>query len=53
MVEFAKNFGYLESVEDADEQSRMWIVRHLIQSYLSIQYVSQAFEMLEWNKIQI
>ena len=47
MVEFAKNYGYLESDEDADEQSKMWIIRHLIQSYLSIQYVGQAFKMLE------
>ena len=47
MLQFARTYGHLDSTDVNDVQSKMWTIRHVLQSYLSVQHVQQAFVLLE------
>ena len=47
MLQFARTYGHLDSTDINDIQSKMWTIRHVLQSYLSVQHVQQAFVLLE------
>ena len=47
MLQFARTYGHLDSTDINDVQSKMWTIRHVLQSYLSVQHVQQAFVLLE------
>ena len=47
ILNFARNYGCLDTSDENDDQTKRWTIRHMIQSYLSVQHVAQAFQMLD------
>ena len=47
MIAFAKDFIDLESTHPADQIKKQWVVHHLLTTYMSVQYVRQAHELLD------
>lgn len=47
MVAFTKDFIDLESTHPADQRKKQWVLHHFLTTYLSVQYVKQAHELLD------
>lgn len=47
MIAFAKDFIDLESTHPADQIKKRWVLHHFLATYLSVQYVKQAHELLD------
>jgi hypothetical protein len=47
MKDFAKDFVDLESTHPADQIKKQWVLHHFLSTYLSVQYVKQAHELLD------
>lgn len=47
MLAFAKDFIDLESTHPADQIKKQWVLHHFLATYLSVQYVKQAHELLD------